>query len=138
MSKAVSAARYLAAVQAGDAAGARAQLRSVPNPYRAMVAVAKAAHWPVRFPADLTTHDRAFVEKRGPSVPFVWHLGSDGTHIREVTPGDQGAREARNCSLPDWLAAVRQCYPDCRMFVWNGEQLQEVASDALVLEWAER
>lgn len=99
-----------------------------PVAYQHMAAEAARVGWPLRFPGDLHEHDRGFLARLPPGAPVVWHLGSGCTQIHAVD-------RASMASLTTWVRAVRECYPDCRIYTWDGAQLRET-TDADALEWA--
>jgi len=103
--------------------------------YPHMAAEAARVGWPLRFPGDLHEHDRGFLAKRPPSTPILWHLGSGCTQIRDmIAPVQRGTRN----STHEWLKAVRECYPDTRVYGWDGTKLREFASDDAAREWCEQ
>jgi hypothetical protein len=92
--------------------------------YEALAREAMKVGWPLRFKTDLTTHDRAFLEKRDPSLPFAWVLAEAATYMAAFTPGPNGD----TCATERFLRAVESLREPARYYFWSGTELREVSS----------
>jgi hypothetical protein len=69
-----------------------------------------------------TEHDRAFLEKREPSLPFAWMLTEDATHLVGAEWIDRRGHGAH-----DYVGWVQELGYVTRYYFWNGIELEEHA-----------
>ena len=93
--------------------------------YEALLAEAQRVGWPERFETDLTTHDRAALEKRDPALPFAWVLNRAATYLAFPSPSpvDGAGHYAQDMPAICARAFGRE---DCRWYWWDGLALHEV------------
>jgi hypothetical protein len=94
--------------------------------YEALVWEATRVGWPVRFKTDLTEHDRAFLEKRDPSLPFAWMLSEGATYLVGAEWIDRWLRRAHH-----YVSWVEEIGDETRYYFWNGTSLEEFSAEAL-------
>lgn len=89
--------------------------------YAAMLAESKAVGWPRQFEADLTKHDRGFLEVGGDEQPYLWALRVDGTCLYAITE----SRIDRTHFAWDMPALIDHIFGEApRFYVWDGKSLR--------------
>jgi len=100
--------------------------KAVPAHYAALVAKAAEIGWPTSFATDLTTHDRATLERRSPALPFLWVLRASGTQLVLPSTGPIDGVGHRAWEVPAFIANAFGA-ADCLWFWWNGSALERIA-----------
>jgi hypothetical protein len=127
-----SPSRGLTANYESTAPGQCVRVKPMPH-FDAIVAEAERVGWPRDYRADLFVHDRAALDKREPSVPFLWVLRDSGSSLFFVGERDGVGHDAAHfaTSVPEIFGA-----PSCRLYTWDGTRLHahrtpETAADAV-------
>lgn len=87
--------------------------------YNALLLASESLELPKRFRTDLTTHDKALIE-RNPGESFFWAVFPDGTHMQIVGTGPEQRKPAT-----EFAFVVADTFPDARWFWWDGLVLVE-------------
>lgn len=96
--------------------------------YLAMLAESKRLGMPARFMSDLTTHDRAAIERQ-PDEPFVWCVFSAGTVIMYARREHPAFGTHRGLEYARELMSSCLALDGARLYEWDGTALRPCEAD---------
>lgn len=96
--------------------------------YVAMLAESKRLGMPVRFTTDLTTHDRAAIERQ-PAEPFVWCLYQQGTHMMHPQREHPAYGTGRGLEWAQEIVATSLALEGARLYEWDGTALRPCTAE---------